>query len=196
MGNVIVGEALKQSGSSQVVNTYIAMQGALPAHCYDPTTQNRAAVNLPDFYASYWTSGAPSYFNGTVGAGSYINFYNQQDWALGYWGTDQNLKPDTGYGYDFVAQQFHRGTFFTTPLNFPTNTYEIFAYCDPAPSFALGAQANVGGAFLASGGYNQLDLDTTYSFGSLHKGHSAEFNSDNMNRWSFWDTCLRRMQLK
>ena len=35
MGNVVAGEALKLAGSSQVVNTYIAMQGAIAAHCYD-----------------------------------------------------------------------------------------------------------------------------------------------------------------
>jgi hypothetical protein len=185
MGNVVADEALKQAGSSQLVNTYVAMQGAVPAHCYDPTTANRAAVNLPDFYAYYPTYDAPSYFSGTAGAGNSINFYNEQDWALGYWGVDQNLKPDSGYLYS--ANQFYRGTFFTTPLYFPTNTYEIFAYCDPAPCFALGAQANVGSVFAG----NQLDLFASpFNFGDLHKGHSGEFNSDSMSRWSFWQQFL------
>ena len=57
---------------------------------------------------------------------------------------------------------------------------------DPSWSYALGAQANVSGVF-SSG---QLDLDATYSFGSLHKGHSAEFNSDNMSRALFWNKLL------
>ncbi|HLX68017.1 MAG TPA: alpha/beta hydrolase, partial [Verrucomicrobiae bacterium] len=41
MGNVVAGEALKLAGSNQVVNTYIAMQGAVAAHAYDPTTDIR-----------------------------------------------------------------------------------------------------------------------------------------------------------
>jgi hypothetical protein len=181
---------LKQAGSSQVVNTYVAMQGAVPAHCYDPTTANRAAVNLPDIYANYYTSGAPCYFNGAAGAGSYINFYNVNDWALGWWGVDQNLKPDSDYTY--YAGQFYRGTFSLTPIFFPTNTYEIFAYCDPAPSFALGAQADVGGAFQNG----QIDLHVAFDFNDQHKDHSGEFNSDNANRAAFWNTMLQQMKLK
>jgi hypothetical protein len=193
MGNVVAGEALKQAGSSQLVNTYVAMQGAVPSHGYDPATPNRTSPSEPDCYANYWTNGAPCYFNGTAGAGNYINFYNTNDWALGWWGTDQNLKPDLGHSY--FNGQFYRGTFLQTPLYFPGDTYEIFAYCDAAPCFALGAQANVGGAFLSLGEPNQLDLDTTFNFGSLHKGHSAEFNSDNMSRAVFWNTLLDQMGL-
>lgn len=63
---------------------------------------------------------------------------------------------------------------------FPPNTYEIFAYCDEARCYALGAQANVGGVF-SSGG--QLNLDAAYGFGNLHKGHSAQFNSDMNIAW-------------
>ena len=62
----------------------------------------------------------------------------------------------------------------------------LSAQGDPSWSYALGAQANVSGVF-SSG---QLDLDATYSFGSLHKGHSAEFNSDNMSRALFWNKLL------
>jgi hypothetical protein len=198
MGNVVAGEALKLAGSSQVVNTYVAMQGAVPAHCYDPFTPTRMIPapfdsSTPNRYAYYYTNGAPCYFNGTAGAGSYINFYNPNDYALGYWQDDQNLKPDMGFSYNTSSNKFYGAGM---ELHFPQNPYLIFAYCDEARCYALGAQADVGGAFLSSGGFNQLDLGATYSFGNLHKGHSAEFNSDNMNRWPFWDTSLRRMQLK
>ncbi len=40
MGNVVTGEALRlaaQSGSGQIVNTYVASQAAIPAHVYDAT---------------------------------------------------------------------------------------------------------------------------------------------------------------
>jgi Alpha/beta hydrolase of unknown function (DUF900) len=195
MGNVVAGEALRQA-SSQVVNTYIAMQGAVPAHCYDASTANRITPTPPDCYAHYWTNGAPSYFNGTTGAGSYVNFYNQRDYALGWWNSDHGFKPDIGYGYDDFLNVFTSVTVFLTELNFPTNTYEIFGYADPAPCRALGAQPNVNGAFLSLGEPNQVDLDADpFNFGPDHKGHSAEFNSDNMNRAIFWNTLINKMGL-
>ena len=36
MGNVVAGEALRLSGTNQVVNTYIAMQAAVASYAYDP----------------------------------------------------------------------------------------------------------------------------------------------------------------
>jgi hypothetical protein len=35
MGNVVAGEALRYAGTNQIVNTYIASQGAIAAHAYD-----------------------------------------------------------------------------------------------------------------------------------------------------------------
>jgi Alpha/beta hydrolase of unknown function (DUF900) len=201
MGNVVAGEALNLA-SNQVVNTYVAMQAAVPAHCYDSTTANRVTPTTPDRYAYYWTDSSPSYFNSSAGAGTYVNFYNINDWALGWWNVDQNFKPDEGLAFP--------GYYYSTPsdthpmgfykiigsddinLFFPTNTYEIFAYADPAWSYALGAQADVNGRF--SG--NQVDLfSSPYGFGSEHNGHSAEFNSDNMNRAIFWNKLIEEMGL-
>jgi hypothetical protein len=196
MGNVVAGEALKLAGANQVVNTYIAMQGAVPAHCYDPIADFRTVRLLlesgtPDRYANYPTNNGPCYFNGTAGAGSYINFYNANDWALAanHWQLDQDLKPDREYSYD--------GTDFSTEsriLGLPQDTYEIFAYCDEARCYALGAQANVGGVFLPD---QAIDLNASpYNFGSEHNGHSAQFNSDNMERYLFWEQLLVSMNLK
>jgi hypothetical protein len=75
--------------------------------------------------------------------------------------------------------------------------YEIFAYGDPAWSYALGAQPNVGGVFKSGATYNQVDLGAApYNFGSAHKGHSAQFRSDNMRRAVFWNALLIQMGLK
>jgi len=203
MGNVVAGEALKQAGANHLANTYVAMQGAVPAHCYDAsmtirtnlddTFNNRLDLgylsHTPNYYASYYTNGAPCYFNGTAGAGNYINFYNTQDWALSYWAVDEDLKPDiaSGFSYNPVSNKFYAGD---TEINFPTYTYEVFAYCDTAYCFALGAQANVGGPFLHDGSPQQIDLNATFDFGIEHKDHSGEFNSDNMNRLQFWQQFL------
>ena len=204
MGNVVAGEALRLAGANQVVNTYVAMEAAIPAHCYDALTATNSTRTPPDRYAYYYTDGSACYFSATAGAQNYFNFYNQADYALSFWKTDQAFKPDMGLaypGYHYSSSSgfykiFGAGTNDIRYLTFPTNTYEIFAYGDPAWSYALGAQANVGGAFKSGATYNQVDLGAApYNFGSAHKGHSAQFRSDNMNRAVFWHTTLDKMRL-
>jgi lysozyme family protein len=198
MGNIVAGEALRQAGANQVVNTYAAMQGAVASHAYDPSRPTRslgiADNNTPNRYAQYYTNGAPCYFNSSAGAGTYVNFFNTNDWALAalQWQLDQNIKPDVGYGYD--GTNFYYAPFLTTTyLYFPTATYTIFAYCDEARCYALGAQSGVGGVFHG----NQIELDSApYLFGTAHKYHSGEFRSDNAQRWQFWNEFLFQMGLK
>ena len=208
-GTVVAGEALRQAtqqGLGQIVNTYVAMQGAIAAHAYDPTTPVRSLgifdSGTPNRYAHYYTDGSPCYFNGSAGAGTYVNFFNTNDWALTVtWQADQNTKPDSGYGYNPVPGFFYRGDE-TTVLTFPTNTYELFSYCDEARCYALGAQANVGGAFLTGTNYNQVPLPDVWppdllnnAYGD-HIWHSAEFRSDNPQRWQSWNAVLTKMKLK
>jgi len=212
LGNVVAGEALRLAGTNQVVNTYIAMQGAISAHTYDPNTAARSfSPSTPDNYAYYWTNNAPCYFSSSAGAGTYVNFYNTNDYALHSatfsWEYDQNQKPDisiSGYpGYHYSVSSLHPNGYYVQygsasnafyNLNFPTNTYPIFAYCDQSWSYALGAQADVGGRFSTA---IQVDLQTvwptdTHPQGSFkeHVWHSAEFRSDNASRWNFWKTVL------
>jgi hypothetical protein len=192
MGNVVAGEALRLAGTNHVANTYIAMQGAISAHCYDASTPSRWTFGPADMYANYWTSNSPCYFNATAGAGTYVNFYNANDWALNaeHWQLNQDLKPDSGYTYNPYFGLFERGN---VMLYMPTNTYEVFSYADPARSFALGAQQNVNGAFKGA----QVNLPSvwppdTHPQGGYqeHVWHSAEFRSDNPSRALFWNTVL------
>ncbi|MEI7533958.1 MAG: alpha/beta hydrolase [Verrucomicrobiae bacterium] len=213
MGNVVAGEALKLAETNQVVNTYVAMQGAISAHCYDNNTEDAPFPvfpgivddNTPNRYAHYPTNGAPCYFNGTAGAATYVNFYNANDFALNKWLFDQQTKPDHGLtsypGYHYSSSSgFYKitgaGTSSTHYLDFPTNVYEIFAYCDEARCFALGAQVDVGGKFSGA----QLDLKTIWPDDTstsdtnqkykAHKWHSAEFNFDNIQQKDFWNAVL------
>jgi hypothetical protein len=212
-GNVVAGEALRLAGNNQVVNTYIAMQGAVPAHSYDPTAPirllNSTGMNrdsgTPNCYAQYYTTGAPCYFNSSVGAGTYVNFFNTNDWALTtLWEPDQDLKPDIGQGYGYDGTHFYQNPIFPLYLLFPVDTYTIFSFCDEARCWALGAQMNVGGAFLNISGYDQVALPGVWPPDTLtparpystHVWHSAEFRSDNPQRWLFWDTALFQMGLK
>jgi len=63
-------------------------------------------------------NGAPCYFNASAGAGSYVNFFNTNDFALGKWQIDQNLKPDAGYSWTYEGPwsttiiPFHRRQLF------------------------------------------------------------------------------------
>jgi hypothetical protein len=211
-GNVVAGEALRRAGNNQVVNTYIAMQGAVASHAYDPTTPvrllNTGGINhddgTPNRYAQYYTNGAPCYFNGSAGAGTYVNFFNTNDWALTtLWRPDEDLKPDLGYHYD--GTNFSSGYISPyTLLLFPVDTYSIFSYCDEARCQALGGQANVGGAFITGSTYKQVSLPSVWPPDTLtpaqpystHVWHSSEFRADNPQRWEFWSQALVQMKLK
>ena len=207
-GNVVAGEALRLAGNNQIVNTYIAMQGAVPAHSYDPSTPDRHPPLYPGFLCAILDRWCALLLQRLAGAGTYVNFFNTNDWALtGLWPPDQDLKPVGGFGFesDGVRTNFFVGTLESNnPLLPPSGSYLIFSYCDPAPCFALGAQADVGGTFLNVSGYNQVilpsvwppDTATPNQPYSTHIWHSAEFRSDNAQRWLFWDMALFQMGIK
>ena len=112
MGNIVTGEALRLAGNSQVVNTYVASQAALPAHDYDSTVTTPYLLQFSYHYPSgplSYLPGTPNYGPNTpniygnwlttnsAAVGRRINFYNQNDFALAMprWGFDQITKPDT-----------------------------------------------------------------------------------------------------
>jgi hypothetical protein len=202
-GNIAAGEALRTNVT--LVHTYIGMQAAVASHAYDPTATNRSLgvwpveSYTPERTAQYWTNGAPCYFNGITGAAHFVNFYNFNDWALGWWLTDQNLKPDLGYSW--TAQNnapelyyYQNSPSSSRQLLFPQDTFEIFSYITEGRCYAVGQQANLAGVFDPA---NQINLAAPpYNVDDTHKGHSAEFRSHNMARGPIWDMALRRMGLK
>ena len=201
-GNVVAGEALRLAGNNQLVNTYIAMQGAVDSHTYDPTTPTRLVTfSTPDRYGQYYTNGASGYFNGSAGAGTYVNFFNTNDWALSanVWQQNQNLKPDSAYEYKADSDTWWTDFFYGTQLIFPRDTYAIFSYGDQAHGYALGAQPDVGGAFTIA---RQVNLQNVWPPDPLnnnyraHIWHSAEFRSDIAQRWQLWNAVLTQMKLK
>ena len=95
-------------------------------------------------------------------------------------------------GYEYIpdVDRFLKD-FYNTELDFSTDTYDIFAYCDEAHCYALGAQVNVGGPFQINGVTQQIDLQADpYDFADQRKDHSGEFNSDNIECVLFWDSVL------
>jgi hypothetical protein len=114
MGNVVTGEALRlqsQSGGGQIVNTYVASQAALPAHCYDGTiAQGQPLGNELQFFYDHDKILGSAYDYGPVtpniyrdwlapnggAVGRRVSFRNLNDYALTpeVWQFNQITKPD------------------------------------------------------------------------------------------------------
>jgi len=126
MGNVVVGEALRQlavGGWTNVVQTYVSCQGALASHAYDPQATVRMLTrknpSVPggelfyvddgtrNLYSEYPVAPGSPYFTvaGMGGVANFVNYRNHRDFALGNWEYNQSVKPDSGYqwsaGNDF-----------------------------------------------------------------------------------------------
>jgi hypothetical protein len=179
------------------------MQAPIPAHAYDPSAPSRDmglyGPSTPNRYSEYPTGGMPAYFDGVAGAARYVNFFHRDDFALGWWEWDQNLKPNTEANYDYRTgpgeeEIYTRGTIVEQRLYLPQDTHEIFSFITEGRSLALGAQNGVGGAFRT---LEEVDLRAgPFFFGSAHKDHSGQFRSTNMKRHLFWERTLQVMQLK
>jgi hypothetical protein len=123
MGNVVAGEALRiaaQEGLGQLVNTYVASQGAVPVHCYSGTQSAPLEAQVPvDILVRMFDGGYPQTPNvypdwfsaSSATVGRRINFYNVNDYALwqDVWQLNQYLKPDhsdsrnQGWNYRYVG---------------------------------------------------------------------------------------------
>jgi hypothetical protein len=119
LGNIVASEALREYAvegvHTQILNTYIATQAAVPANAYDGTVWSGSfaatypnlallQASTPDVYDDVgYGSGETSYsapYFGTINTvvGKIYNFYNPQDGAVAYWEiwpADQATKPDT-----------------------------------------------------------------------------------------------------
>jgi hypothetical protein len=200
-GAIAAGEALRLAGTNWVVNTYIALQGAVPSHCYDPFAPVRLLApgtdnGTPNRFLAYYTNGAPPFFYNVGGADNYFNYFNTNDFLLtNRWRTTQDAKPDFGYQWD--GTNFSSGVLAPQLLLFPVDTFEIFSYCDEARCDAIGAQANLAGPFWSGSGYNQVDLaGPPYLFSGQEKEHRRQFLNGPADVWSFWRSVLRSVGLK
>ena len=155
---------------------------------------------LQDRPFHYPTTGASAYFNDVCGAGTFVNFYNINDWALNLWVTDQSEKPDDGLSVGAAYHYSSSSGFYkiisvgaggTVYLSFPDNKYEIFAYGVQSYSYALGASANVA-SFAEQQDLTDIWPPDIYQGNnySTHPWHSAEFLFSNAEQWSFWDALL------
>jgi len=191
---------------------------AIPHYSLLPTY----TILTPDSEGFYYTNGASSYFNNAVGAGQYIDFFNPVDWALmgdkfthPGWLKDQSSKPDGYAGYDYISptltipfgyyyqhlglQRQGRGVgnWPEVALQFPCDTYEIFAMCCQSYSLALGAQSDVGSGSGPFTSEAQVDLSgDPINFQSTLIYHDGQFTVDNMTVGPYWRQVLHSYNLK
>lgn len=124
----------------------------------------------------------PYYYGIDAAAANLINFFNEDDYALDLWLTNQNFKPEAGFQYNASTNKWG------LTYEIPQDTYTIFASGAEARSFALGATPSVQGPFDRA---RQIDLNLPpYSFGGNQDGHSAQFYSTNMVRAPYWRELL------
>lgn len=189
-GAIAAGEALRLAGTNTIVNTYIAMQGAVAAQAYDPSLPSRTlppgTANTPNRYLWYFTNGAPPYFSGVGGAATYINCFDTNDFVLtNLWRDTQNTKPDIGYSWDGTNFWVGLPPLQLGLLLFPVDRYRIFSYCDQARCEAIGAQPNLGGPFF---GQPSIDLSATLPF--VISDHFEQFGTTCADTWPFWSEVM------
>ena len=214
MGNVVASEALRLKGLNPnrppVLHTYIASQAATVAHAYDAinpeTTETSFTTDTPEVYAHYPLTGLP-YFRGMTNAVIFntdtqrrriINFNNVQDYALNKWLINQDTKPDLGWEYFPATEEWRRTLDSGEPaltLQFPQNTYDIYAHMAEARSFALGAAEGNGHSVQGQIG-SQVNLNgAPFLFKQNDYEHSAQFRSINMQRRTYWIQLLNSFSI-
>ncbi len=217
MGNVVAGEALRLSGSSRIVNTYVASQAAISAHTYDTNVANYSfnvtvgpiSLNYGPYTPNIYGNWFASNYNG--GAGSIVSFYNTNDFALArlHWELNQLFKPDQivleagvlwNYGYSGSTNDSSPWTNFskkifrgTTVVNFNTTNlddrYEVMPYA--AQSYATALGATPVSTLAASVNLSAIwSGDPTGNAYKAHFWHSAEFRGDNPLQGPYWNELL------
>jgi hypothetical protein len=217
MGNIVANEALRLSGNSQVVNTYVASQAAVTAHTYD--------TNVPNYSFVYFAYGVPlslsadtpniygNWFVGNGGAaGAIVNFYNTNDYALSrsVWQLDQLLKPDQSvlegtdrwsYGYsgsvsdpppwnNFYKQDTNSTTYYFNIVTSVKNRYEVMAFDAQPYTTALGATPGVLNVTKDVDLMGVWPSDPSGKNYSQHFWHSAEFEGDYAQQQGYWSELL------
>jgi hypothetical protein len=196
MGNVVIGEALRQS-SLPMVHTYLAAQAAISAHCYDSTIipywSGYITPNVYGYYTSGGPPSAPYLVANSTRAASLVQYFNTADWALGWWQTNNQAKPDLLF--DYTEGDANVDTYYPPggdrfwyvglfpgderTLTFPDDRFEIFAFCAESRSRALGREPSVAGFDLAR------NLGT-FGYDDSHWAHSREFRSNIVAEKPFW----------
>jgi hypothetical protein len=232
MGNVVTGEALRlasQQGAGRLVNTYVASQAALPVQVYDGGSTNLLDAIAPfdidastiDQFPETPNSVYPDWLAGNgAAAGTRINFYNVNDFALWrdawqlnqYTKPDHKDQPDQPWDYRYLQNMTYPDGQFQKTKSIPLATvelalggqarvqdrYEVMAFAAESYSKALGATPSDAtltrsvDLTLPDNGIwlGDPDPSTDNRPYARHKWHSAQFRSTNMLQKGYWRTLL------
>ena len=218
MGNVVAGEALRLAGSNQVVNTYVATQGAVPAHAYDATSTNlidftHSNPSYPFAHSSYGPDTPNIYGDFLAGnstaVGRRVNFFNPNDYALSpdAWCFDQALKPDyvpPNHYYSYAGRTNDPAPwnhFVDSPILGGAGTlvdivasvdnhYRIMASAAESYSKALGATPGIAGMANVSLQTVWPSPDPLGNNYGAHYWHSAQFRGDYWQQQNYWRELL------
>jgi hypothetical protein len=221
MGNIVASEGLRLAGTkfnSPLIQCYIASQAASVAHAYDATNPAyvwySGVLRTPEIYAHFSRgTNIQPYFAGmkkAVQSNNIVNFHNLDDYALSSafaWPGNQDTKPDSSWQCQLVATNsvntnngytFWHGTnrlILNGAEQYHDQTHEIFAHIAQAESDALGCAEAPGHHIQGEiGGAVNLNI-APFNFGAASYEHSAQFNSINMNRRTYWWQVLSTFSL-
>lgn len=212
MGNVVTASALR---SGMTVNSYVAMQAAIPAGCYDASD---GANNYQDFLDADAIKPTPDQANPDLGyrglmagiTGNFHNFFSANDYALktgeilggsvSWEGNQVSYKPNRWFNLYYLyhpsagpAQRnrlWNSGTGGDNVARYVTDHHEIMSFIARPRSEALGAR-NVSIA-----GFTGFDLVTEipqYGFGQARTEHSGQFQRPIQKTEVFYKMLLRKM---
>jgi len=213
MGNVVMAAALK-SGLS--VGSYVAMEAALPAGCYDGSDEannhadlrdaNQARVT-PDLAANLGYRGLM-----TGVSGNFHNFHSANDyalktgvkfgmnvswegnqisykynWQLGY----KHYPGATGSAKNRIETEFsENGATYTIGRNV-IDHHEVMAFIARPLSSALGTLDTAG----FTSNFDLKDESLRYPFGDIRTEHSGQYQRPIQKTHKFYNTLLQRMNV-
>ena len=200
MGNVVAGEALRTS-TGKVAHTYFATQAAISANCYDnsksldnPEFTSYKTPNIYGFYTRGKKPDKPYLIDVPKRTNKIVRLFNEDDWALDWWDSNNEMKPDFDYDYWGSKDSYHQSNdlnkkdvfyinniwpFPNDILLFEENRFEIFSFCLESRSRALGAVTHT----IFS---EECDL-MSLGYNDHHYSHSRQFRSNIVDERGYWD---------
>ena len=211
MGNVVMASALR---SGLAVASYVAMEAALPAGCYDDATNNYAPFLTEEQIRPTPDAANPDmgYRQMMVGInGNFHNFYSANDFALKTgttvivaftkrtnWEANQTEhKPNNLLRYSYtsvppipVVAKNRIGSYYVNDGRDVLDHHEIMSFIARPHSEALGARTATGFS-----GFNMANQSLRYPFGMDRTEHSGQYQRPIQKTHKFYNTLLQRMNV-